>query len=217
MGTTTATVRATRSIEHTAARLSYGAAAISLVLLVVLHVLSPEFDPSWRMVSEYALGRFGWALTLMFCSLALSCAALFVAIRSAVTTLAGRVGLGFLLAAVVGMLMAALFDWQHNLHGLAAMIGNPGFVIAAPLISLGLARVRPWSSARRLLLWTAHLPWISFALLLATLFSGLSRSGGSFGPDVLIGWPNRLLLVTYGLWLMVIAHGAARRGRGEPA
>ena len=30
--------------------------AVSCVSLVLLHVVSPEFAPSWRMVSEYANG-----------------------------------------------------------------------------------------------------------------------------------------------------------------
>jgi hypothetical protein len=167
------------------------------------------------MVSEYALGEFGWMLTLMFVSLALSCAALFVAIRSSVPTIAGKVGLAFLLAAVVGMTMGALFDWRHNLHGLAALIGNPGFTLAALLIGLSLARVQPWSSARRQMFWAANLPWISFAFMVAAVFSGLARSGGSFGPSVLIGWPNRLLLLTYGVWLMIVAYGATQRGVDE--
>ena len=103
MGATTATVKPTTSIEQIAAQLSFGAAATSLLLLAALHVVSPEFDPSWRMVSGYALGKYGWMLTLMFVSLALSCAALFVGIRSSVSTIAGKVGLACLLAAVVGI------------------------------------------------------------------------------------------------------------------
>jgi hypothetical protein len=39
---------------------------IALLLLASLQVLSPEFAPSWRMISEYALGRYGWMLSLMF-------------------------------------------------------------------------------------------------------------------------------------------------------
>ena len=53
-------------IEVLAARLAIGAAAATLLLLASLHVLSPEFDPSFRMVSEYALGRDAWVLSLMF-------------------------------------------------------------------------------------------------------------------------------------------------------
>ncbi len=37
-------------IEVTGARLSIATVAAALLLLVSLHVLSPEFDPSWRMV-----------------------------------------------------------------------------------------------------------------------------------------------------------------------
>jgi hypothetical protein len=53
-------------IEVIGARLSIGAAATTLLLLASLHILSPEFDPSFRMVSEYALGRDAWVLSLMF-------------------------------------------------------------------------------------------------------------------------------------------------------
>lgn len=48
-----------------AARFAIAAAAAALLLLASLHVLSPAFDPSWRMVSEYANGRHGWVLSLM--------------------------------------------------------------------------------------------------------------------------------------------------------
>lgn len=39
-----------------AARLAIVAAVISALALIVLHVLSLEFETSWRMVSEYANG-----------------------------------------------------------------------------------------------------------------------------------------------------------------
>ena len=212
MASNTVTVRPATTISLSAARLSFAAAALSLLSLAVLHALSPEFDPSWRMVSEYALGNYGWVLALMFLSMAVSCIALFFAVKSQVQTIGGKIGLGFLLAAAVGLTMASIFNVTHGLHGLAALIGNPGLIIAALLISVSLGRNEAWSSARRLL-WTANPPWMSFALMLAVLFIGLSRSGGQFGPDVPIGWPNRLLMLAYGVWLMVVAWRAARLSR----
>jgi len=188
-----------------AARLSFAAGAASLFCLAILHVLSPEFDTSWRMVSEYALGNFGWVLSLMFVTQALSCVALFFAIKSQVRTVGGRIGLFFLLAAGVGMAMASVFDVTHNLHGLSALIGIPGISIAELILGVSLSRNPAWSSKRRLLLWTANLPWISLVLMVIMLFIGLSQSGGTFGPGVLIGWPNRLLIVAYCGWLMLIA------------
>jgi hypothetical protein len=29
----------------------------TIFLLIALHVLSPEFSPSWRVISEYAFGH----------------------------------------------------------------------------------------------------------------------------------------------------------------
>ena len=40
--------------------------ALSCAALIVLHVVSPEFAPSWRMVSEYANGGYPWLLLLVF-------------------------------------------------------------------------------------------------------------------------------------------------------
>ena len=203
------------AISPIASSLSLAAAATSLVLLAALHGLSPEFDPSWRMVSEYALGDFGWVLALMFLSMALSCVALFLAIKSQIRTIGGKIGLGFLLAAVVGMAMGSVFDITHSLHAVAALIGNPGMIIAALLISVSLSRNPAWSPLRRRLLWTAQPPWIFFALMLTVLFVGLSRTGGEFGPDVPIGWPNRLLMLAYGVWLMVVAWRPAQLIRDD--
>jgi len=198
---------------------------MSLVLLAALHVIRPEFDPSWRMVSEYAIGEHGWVMRLAFLSLAFSFASLFVAIRSQTRTVGGRIGLAVLLASAAAMSAAAVFaidpitaskdelTTHGNLHALASMIGVPGLPVAAVLISRGLARNRAWSSARRSLLWSANLTWISVLLIVLTLAVMLPQAGGKFGPDVLIGWPNRLMIVAYCAWLMVVAWRVAQLTR----
>jgi hypothetical protein len=107
------------AISLSAAHLSFASGVATIVFLVALHFLSPEFDPSWRMVSEYALGEYGWVLSFMFLAWALSGIALFFAIKSEIHTVVGRIGLGFLLASALGMGMAAFFDISHSLHGLA--------------------------------------------------------------------------------------------------
>lgn len=43
-----------------AALIAAVAAAVNLLVLGLLHVVSPEVDPVTRAVSEYALGDFGW-------------------------------------------------------------------------------------------------------------------------------------------------------------
>ena len=189
---------------HTIGRISLAASIATLVFLAALHLLSPEFDPARRMVSEYALGNYSWILSLMFLAWALSCVALFFAVKPEVRTIAGKIGLGLLLLSALGMSMAAVFDVNHNLHGLAALIGMPNLPIAAVLISVSLGRNSSWTSARRLLIWTAILTWVSLILMNVGIFTGFSQTGEAL-PGAWFGWANRFLIVAYTIWLMVVA------------
>jgi hypothetical protein len=223
MAKDTTTANPVTAISRTAARLSFMAAATFLVLLAALHFINPEFDPSWRVISEYALGDYGWIMVLAFLSLALSCVALFTAIRSQTRTIGGKIGLAFLLVAAAGLIIAAIFTTDPvtashneltthgNLHALGAALGT-GFPIAAALIGLSLARNQAWSSARRSLVWSAGLTWIGFLVFTLSMVV-MFPDDGTFGPEVLIGWPNRFMIVAYSVWLTVVAWRAARLSR----
>ena len=92
-----------------------------------------------------------------------------------------------------------------TLHGLGALLGIPTFPIAATLISLSLVRNRAWFPARRALLWTVDPVWISLLVFILFMAVMLPQGGGAFGPEVLIGWPNRLFMVANSAWLMAVA------------
>ena len=51
-----------------AAWLAMLATVAAILLLATLHVLSPEFSLSWRVIGEYAFGRYPSVLSLMFLS-----------------------------------------------------------------------------------------------------------------------------------------------------
>jgi hypothetical protein len=202
------------------ARLSFAASVGSLLSLGALHILSPEFAPSWRMVSEYTNGQYGWVLSLMFAFWAISTWALAYTIWSQVKTTGGKIGLFFLVAAGVGEAMGGLFDINHPLHGLAALIGIGSLPIAAMLISVSLILTQAWSEAKKALLWTANLTWISVLLLVATfaiLIFTFTQAGGEMpsegtvvttlppGVIALVGWANRLLIVVYCAWVMTVS------------
>lgn len=223
----TAADKQVTALSQTAARASFAAAGVFVALLAALHVLKPELDPSWRMVSEYEIGSYGWVMTLAFLALALSGATLFLAVRSQIQTTGGRVGLAFLLATAVGQAIAGIFTadpitaspdaltTHGNLHALGAMIGIPGFPIAATLISRSLSRNEAWSPARRTLLWMVSLNWISLLVFAICIAIMLPQSGGKLGPDVLIGWPNRFIVLANSAWLMSAAWYVARIGKQE--
>ena len=161
------------------------------------------------MVSEYALGSFSWVLSLMFLAWAFSCVTLFVAIKSQVRTIGGKIGLGLLLLSALGMAMAAFFDVNHNLHGVAALIGMPNLPIAAVLISVSLGRNPTWSAVWGLLMWTALLTWVSLILMNVAIFSGFSQTG-EVNPGAWFGWANRFLILAYNIWLITVARRMLR-------
>jgi hypothetical protein len=213
------------AIPLMAARLSFAGAAMFVVLLALLHLIKPELDPSWHFVSEYAIGDYGWMMVLAFLSLALSYVALFMALRSQVRTLAGRVGLGLLLVSAVGLTMGGVFvtdpmsvshDARTASGKLHSVGGTIGIVMpfAAALISWSLTRNRAWALAREPLLWSAGLAVLGFLLSVVSLGVLLSQSDGTFGPDVLVGWPNRLEILAYTVWPMVVAWCAVRLRKG---
>jgi hypothetical protein len=208
--------------------LSLAAAATFLVLLALLHIIKPELDPSWRMISEYEIGEFGWVMRLAFLALSFSHAALLVAIRPHVRTIGGRVGLVLLLLGVVGTAMGGIFTTdpitatedqlttRGSLHGMGFLLGVPAFPIAATLISRALALAPAWAWARRPLLWAATLPWVGivgFAVWMAVM---LPRGHGKLTPEVLIGWPNRLLIVANVAWLITVAWQAFKVHHSGP-
>ncbi len=207
---TNATTSGPEAVSISAARLSLAASVTAVSCLVGLHFVSPEFDPSWRVVSEYALGRHAWLLSLMFVAWGVGSAALAVAIWSQVKTLGGRIGLVLLLIASVGEAMASVFDLRQTVpHNLAAALGIPTLPIAATLLAASLPRSERWIGAKRLLFGMALLTWICLALMAAALFS----LSGRLGVKVPIGWPNRLLVVTYSAWAMAVAWLALRVSR----
>lgn len=202
----------------------------AFLLLATLHLLSPEFSPSWRVISEYALGHYGWVLSLMFLSSGIGTWALAVAIWSQVHTKAGRAGLWFLLISGTGSAMASVFDVTHEIgHGIAGLLGVIGFPIAALLLSVNLGRQETWRPARRALLWIANLSWISVVLLIVTLAimtMQMARLNGghlpqhapkSLPPGVLAldGWADRLIVLSDWAWVLFAAWHAIQARRHE--
>lgn len=214
-------------IAAPAAWLAILATMVAILLLAALHILSPEFSPSWRMISEYAFGHYAWMLSLMFLSWGIGSWALAVAIWSQVHTGAGKVGLWLLIVAGVGEAMASVFDINNEIgHGIAGLLGVIGFPIAALLLSSALGHNAAWRGPRKTLLWIANLSWVSVILLIATLATMTMQmvriNGGhlpqhapkSLPPGVLAldGWADRMIVLSNCAWVIVAAWHAIRVG-----
>jgi hypothetical membrane protein len=213
MAKSTVTAKPMTDLSRIAARLAFVAGAVFVILLAALHVFKPELDPSWRFISEYEVGDYGWMMRVAFFSLAISCCALCFALFSQVRNLAGYLGQALLLLSAVGMIIAGIFvpDPINRLHEVGAMLDHLPF--AALLINWSLSRNEAWSSVRQTLRWTAGLPLLGLVIFVVSMGVMLPRNGGQPGPEVLVGWPNRIMILAHCAWLMPVAWCAVKLPR----
>lgn len=185
---------------------------ISILCLVALHFISTEFKPNFRMVSEYALGKHKWLLTIFFICWGLCSISSGFMMWNVVTTGWAKFGVLLLFVTGIGAIMGGLFDVQHKLHGLSFGIGVPFLPIGALLISYHLIKKPEWQTNSTSLLLSSHSIWLSLILMAGSmflLFSSLKAAGIAYGPDSaplielpkgvigINGWANRLLVLCY--------------------
>ncbi len=193
---------------------------ISLLCLLVLHFVSPEFQPSWRMVSEYALGKNKALLTAFFFCWGISSILLSVLLWSVATSYWALLGVALLFVSGIGAIMGGMFDIKHEKHGLSFALGVPTFPIAALLIGYHLSVLENWALHRKNILLSAHSTWLSVVIMgvaMAVMFSGFKKSGISWEKDAappekvppgviaLGGYANRLLVFCYVFFNLLIA------------
>ena len=194
---------------------------ISLLSMVILHIVSPEFDPSWRMISEYALGKNKWLISIFFLFWGLATMLTAGLLLQIVESFWAKLGSVLVLISGIGAIMGGLFDVKHKLHGLSFMLGVPTLPIGALMVSYHLATIPGWENHKSLLLWSAHSLWMSVVLMAVTmmiLFSGFKKHNIQMGPNVeppkslpsdvikLSGYANRLLVLSDIFWLFVLGY-----------
>ncbi len=199
------------------ALLAAGSSILSLLCLLLLHFVSPEFRPSWRMISEYALGKHKWLITCFFLLWGISSILLSIVLWSVVAATWAKVGVILLFISGIGEIMGGLFDVKHKHHGMAFLLGVPSLPIAALLVAYNNVGV---DSLANLILISSHATWVSLVLMslsMGVMFSGLKKAGIEItknskpleympeGVIALAGYANRFLVICYELWLILIA------------
>lgn len=201
-------------IRNNLLKYSYLSSISFILLLVLLHLIKPELDPSWNFISEYEVGPWGWIMQIAFLSLALGCLFLILALWKSINII-GKIGLIMLLLSSIGMIIAAIFKTDAlntapdlvtqagKLHQLGAMLDQIPF--AAILITIALFRKKEWKLNKILLLLLLALVWFGFVYFVGSIKANFPADG-KFGPHVLVGWQNRLMIITQAIWLSMIAH-----------
>ncbi len=209
---------------------SIGFAAIFLVILFLLHFLKPELDPSWRMISEYEIGRFGWMMRLAFFSWGASVLALLITIWPSLQPISGTISRWWFVLIVIALFGAGIFKTNpitdntpsriNTIHTICGAIVILTFPVAATLAVRSLLHNPLWSVSQGQLILGTVLAWIGVVAYFASIIiSGIIHpsavrkpSADRDWPHVYQGWPNRFMVVTYIIWLIIVAETALRLG-----
>src|SRR5262245_2238705 len=192
-------------------RLALGAVVLFVILLVALHFIEPEFEPSKRLISEYELDRYGWVMSVAFFSLGVGGLATLLSTWDSAAIRRSLIGRSWFLAISAALFGGGIFypytppTLASYIHGLCGAIVIVTFPIAATLYSSGLAQSQAWTRGR--LRWATVFVWMGLlAFAGSTIVLGIwSQPADGANPHLLIGWQNRFMILTYALWLMVVA------------
>jgi hypothetical protein len=191
-----------------AATYALAATVLAVGLVMLLHVLEPEFDPSWRMLSEYSLGRYGVLMRVAF----LAAGTGVIALAAALSASAWPATVALVLVAF-GPLGAAFIDTdpittprtemsrRNNVHAALGSLFILGFPVAATLVGITAAgdpAIGP------ILALASVAPWVALAWFVGTTLQH-ARPDGVGGPDVPIGWPNRVSVLASLGWVAFAA------------
>ncbi len=196
------------SVSTIAAVYSLGAIALSVGLVVLLHYLEPEFDPSWRMLSEYSLGRYGVLMRVAFIAGGTSVIAVAVALAGSawpwdlvlVLVAIGPIGAAFIDTDLVTTPRAEM-SRRSNVHaalGSLFILGFPAAATATGIAAAGDPAVGP------VLAWASAAPWIALAWFLGSTIR-YAQPDAVASPLVRVGWPNRVSMVVYLGWVALAA------------
>jgi hypothetical membrane protein len=185
-------VRITRITE----RVVFLCAAYFVIVLIVLHILQPEFDPRFRFMSEYALGDYGWLMTTTFFVLGLAPFVAAIGLRAEhQSSRSTHIGLGLLVVAATFIWLAGIFR-DSIPHLLAGVVAFPSMVMAVLLLSWTFRRAAGWQTIHRVGF------FIGLAML-AMLFLMVADVG-------MPGLQQRVFIFLFLLWLSIVVHKSVR-------
>jgi hypothetical protein len=207
------------SRTRTAAVVAIIAAGAAAAALLLLHLLRPDLDPTWRFVSEYALGPFGFVMTVAFLAIAAASAALVTLMWGQARTATGRIGAVLAAISGLGMLISAAFPTDPittpadeftlsgTLHAVGGQLNLTPFAIL--FLTIGLRRARDWRPVLPAL-WA--IVAVALAVTVGFIATAATASDG-FGPGVLTALLGRGMLAAYLAWVILAASHALRLPR----
>jgi hypothetical membrane protein len=176
-----------------------GCIAYAAVALLLMHVLRPDFTPASHMISDYAVGPYGWVMQTIFVGLSAGCTMLLVGLAcSGPTSIAARLGVLLLAVASIGLIVSAIFptDLQGApatrsgyLHTLSFFVNVASIILAIVLLATSFGSDPRWRPYQRTSVILLSLIALAFILQFLTLRKGAPYGlANRFFICVLLAW-----------------------------
>jgi Protein of unknown function (DUF998) len=177
----------------------------ALAVLVLLHFLRPDYSPRTHMISDYAVGPFGWLMKSVF--IAMSVADLSLALglaRSGLRSFAARFAMFLLVVVSIGLIVSAIFptDLEESpvdtragkIHTISFLINVACSILVAVLLPVGYGSHSGWRPFRSKAALLA-----SLALLAVIIQFRMLHRGAPYGIA------NRAFVVILFAWTLATA------------
>jgi hypothetical protein len=175
------------------------------------------------MISEYEIGRYGWMMRFAFFCWGVSLLALLNTIWPSLQPISGTISRWWFVLIVMALFGAGIFKTDpitdqtssrvNTIHKICGTIVILTFPIAATLAVRSLLHNPLWSAYQGLLILGTALVWIGMIAYFASIINARIKdptAGEAGGLHIDMGWPNRFNVVTYIVWIMIIAGTALR-------
>jgi len=177
---------------------------LALLGLLLMHVLRADYQLASHMISDYAVGEFGWVMATVFVTWSVGMALLmFALLLTEPSSLARKLGALLLGITSVGLLVSAAYrtdlpglpdTHEGNIHTISFFVNIVCMLVAIPLLSFGFGKKSSLQSFRPVALTLALAVVLAFLLQFFTLRKGMPY-----------GLTNRLFVVVLLSWLICTA------------
>ena len=199
---------------------------LSFILTIIVHYINPDIDTSWQPLSEMALGNYGWLMNIAFLLIALSIMCFILQSRKCYKNLGGKIGKIFLSISAIGFLLAGLFNTdpailpseQATTSGMLHSVGAGllGFLVVSSLLFAWIFIKNPnYKKYKVPIIVMTILLWIAEINVIIDMATELPKNNGNLGPNVLIGWSARIVMLFCVLWLITISLQTKKYKNGQ--